>query len=146
MYPVGVAATPSSSEDFNRPVEPPPPPGIRAAGIIVSVQGIVLLGFAAWLVVRALTRTGGTEVSGYATAGWFVFLGVPVLAAGIALVIGKRWGRSIAVVMQLLLLPVVFSMFSGSHQYVWGFVLGAIVVGTLVLLMTGRSSEWMSAD
>ncbi|WP_049793948.1 hypothetical protein [Hoyosella subflava] len=136
----------SSPEDSRKPAEPPVPPGIRAAGVIVSLQGLVLLGLGAWLLVRAVTGTGGTEVSGYATAGWFVFLGAPVLGGGIALALGKRWGRAIAVVIQLLLLPVVFSLISGSQQYLWGFALGGVVVLTLVLLMSGRSSEWMSAD
>ncbi|MCW4352283.1 hypothetical protein ONR57_03105 [Hoyosella sp. YIM 151337] len=143
-----MAAT-SPSDEFRKPSGSRAlyvPLGIRAAGAIVSLQGIVLLGLAVWLTARAITKTGGTEVSGFATAGWFLFLGIPVLAAGAALIIGKRWGRSIAVVLQLLLLPVVFSMFTGSHQYVWGFVLGGVVVGTLVLLMTGRSSEWMSEE
>ena len=40
------------------------------------------------------------------TAVFFALVGGVVLAAGRALIIGKRWGRGLAVFTQLLLLPV----------------------------------------
>ena len=68
---------------------------------------------AAVLVVRAIAGADQHVVNGLGTAVWFVLVGGAVLAAGRALVIGKRWGRGLAVFTQLLLLPVAWYLGGG---------------------------------
>ena len=47
-----------------------------------------------------------------------------MLAAGCALVTGKRWGRGLAVFTQLLLLPVAWYLAVGSHRPAFGIPAG----------------------
>lgn len=124
-----------------------PPATFRSAGVLVAAQGAVSLVAAFVLVVRAVSGEGDNAVAnGYGTAGWFAVLGLGVGAAGVALILGKRWGRALATVVQLLLLPVVWSLLTGSHQTVYGIVLGIVVVAVLVLLFSPPSSQWMAAE
>jgi hypothetical protein len=124
-----------------------PPATFRSAGVLVAAQGAVSLVAAFVLVVRAVSGEGDNAVAnGYGTAGWFGVLGLGVGAAGVALILGKRWGRALATVVQLLLLPVVWSRVTGSHQTVYGIVLGIVVVAVLVLLFSPPSSQWMAAE
>lgn len=112
----------------------------------MTLQGAVAVGIAIVLVIRGLLGHDQTATSGYGTAAWFVILGGAVLAAGIALITGRRWGRTIAVLAQLLLLPVSWSLLTDSHQPAYGVLLAAVVIGALVLLFSGASSRWMAEE
>ncbi|MGW4719981.1 hypothetical protein [Nocardia sp. NPDC004260] len=122
------------------------PTTVRAAGGLVTLEGVVAVGFAIVLVVRGLLGHDQSATSGYGTAAWFGILGGAVLAAGIGLLLGKRWGRAIAVIAQLLLLPVTWSLLTDSHQPVYGTVLGVIAVAALALLFAPPSTRWMAQD
>lgn len=120
------------------------PASVRWAGGLVTLEGIVALAAVVVLTVRGLLGADQSVVSGYGTAVWFAVLGGAVLAAGLALLLGRRWGRTIALVAQLLLLPVTWYVLT-SHQMLWGIVLGSVVVSALVLLFVGSTSRWMAA-
>ena len=94
--------------------------------MLVTLQGTVAVGIAIVLVIRGLLGHDQTATSGYGTAAWFAILGGAVLAAGIALITGRRWGRTIAVVAQLLLLPVSWSLLTDSHQPAYGVLLAVV--------------------
>lgn len=115
---------------------------MRAAGVIVALQGVAALAVAAALVVRGIAGADQRVVNGLGTAIWFVLVGAVVLAAGRALVIGKRWGRGLAVVTELLLLPVAWYLAVGSHQPAFGIPVGAVALATLVLLFTPAAVRW----
>ncbi|WP_430333506.1 hypothetical protein [Rhodococcus sp. ACT016] len=127
----------------NQPVPAPTPSTVRRAGALVSLEGAVAVGFAIFLVVRGLLGYDQSVTSGYGTALWFAILGGAVLAAGIGLILGQRWGRTIALMAQLLLLPVTWYVLT-SHRWVWGVVLGAVVIAALVMLFAGSTSRWMA--
>lgn len=112
----------------------------------MTLEGAVAVVVALVLIVRGLLGHDQSKASGYGTAAWFGILGGAVLAAGIGLLLGKRWGRAIAVIAQLLLLPVTWSLLTDSHQPVFGALLGIVVVSTLVLLFAPASTRWMAAD
>ncbi|OHU41198.1 hypothetical protein [Mycobacteroides chelonae] len=122
------------------------PNTVRRAGTIVAGEGAVGLVIAVVLVVRA---TGGADqhlVNGYGTAAWFAVFGTAVLAAGLALATGKRWGRGIAVMMQLLLLPVAWYAAVGSHQLALGVPIAIVAVVALALLFSPTAQIWASGD
>ncbi|TQF66085.1 hypothetical protein FK531_19680 [Rhodococcus spelaei] len=123
-----------------------PPTTVRAAGALVALEGAVALVVAVVLVIRGLLGHDQSAASGYGTAGWLVILGGAVLAAGVALFVGKRWGRAIAVVAQLLLLPFVWSLLTDSHQPALGIAFGVVVVPALVLLFSAPTSRWMAQE
>ena len=125
----------------------PSPATVRQAAVVVALQGAALILVAALLVVRHL---GGVEdqpwLSGYGTAGWFIIMGSAVLAAGWALWTGRRWGRGIAVFAQLLLLPVAWYMAVGSNQWLYGIPVGLVALGTLALLFSPSTLQWVGAQ
>ncbi|GAB2628371.1 hypothetical protein GCM10027068_03290 [Prescottella soli] len=109
----------------------------------MALEGAAAVGFAIFLVVRGLLGYDQSVTSGYGTALWFAILGGAVLAAGVGLVLGQRWGRTIALMAQLLLLPVTWYVLT-SHRVLWGIVLGVVVVSALVMLFAGSTSRWMA--
>jgi hypothetical protein len=118
-----------------------PPRQVRLAGALVGVQGLLSVGFAVALAVRSLSTT--FSVSGVlGLAAYFAIIGVALFAVGAGLVTGRRWARSPAIVTQVLLLPVVYSLLGPSHQLVLGIISGAFVFTTFMLLISERSREW----
>jgi hypothetical protein len=118
-----------------------PPAQVRVAGLIVGVQGLLGLAFSVLLVVRA----GDAELPlsfVIGEAGYFVLIGGALVAVGAGLVVGRRWARTPAIVTQLLLLPVVYSLIGPSRQLVLGIVCGAAVFVAFMLLISERSREW----
>ena len=115
---------------------------MRGAGLIVALQGAAALVVAAILVVRGLGGADQRVVNGLGTAVWFVLVGGAVLAAGRALVIGKRWGRGLAVFTQLLLLPVAWYLAVGSHRWAFGIPVAILALGTLLLLFSPAAVRW----
>lgn len=119
-----------------------PPSVVRGAGLLVALQGAVALVVAAVLVVRGIAGADQRVVNGLGTALWFVLVGGVVLAAGRALVIGKRWGRGLAVFTQLLLAPVAWYLAVGSHRPTFGIPLGVLAATVLVLLFSPAAVRW----
>jgi peptidoglycan/LPS O-acetylase OafA/YrhL len=117
---------------------------VRVAGWIVAVQGVAALVVAAVLVVRKIAGADQHVVNGLGTAVWFILAGGVVLAAGRALVTGRRWGRGVAVFIQLLLLPVAWYVAVGSHQPAFGIPAGIVALTTLILLFTPGAVRWVA--
>lgn len=124
------------------PDKPASPGAVRGAGVIVAVQGTVAVAMAAVLLVRGIAGADQHLVNGLATAVWFMLVGVIVLAAGRALMAGKRWGRGLAVVTQLLLLPVAWYLAVDSHRPGFGIPAGMVALTALVLLFSPASVRW----
>lgn len=114
------------------------------AGGLVGTQGLLALGFAVALVVRALTVEGpGLPVRDImGEAAYFVLVGAALVAVGLGLVAGRRWARTPAIVTQLLLLPVVYTLIGPSRQLLLGIVAGLFVAGTFLLLISEASRNW----
>ncbi|WP_051498971.1 hypothetical protein [Nocardia sp. BMG51109] len=118
----------------------PVPGTVRAAGALAALEGGVGVVVAIVLVVRGVTGVDQSLTSAYGTAAWFVIFGGAVLAAGIGLLRGRRWGRAIVVIAQILLLPVSWYMIGGQPQY--GIPLGLAALVTLGLLFSPPSTRW----
>jgi hypothetical protein len=120
------------------------PRQVRLAGVLVGLQGLLGLGFAVALIVRALTVDGTgllvRDIVG--EAGYFVLIGAALVAVGVGLVAGRRWARTPAIVTQLLLLPVVYTLLGPSRQLLLGIVAGVYVGGTFLLLISEASRAW----
>jgi hypothetical protein len=115
---------------------------VRVAGWIVVAQGGAALVVAAALVVRGIAGADQRVVNGLGTAAWFLLVGGVVLAAGRALVLGRRWGRGLAVVTQLLLLPVAWYLAVGSHRPAFGVPAGVVALAALILLFSPGAVRW----
>jgi hypothetical protein len=121
--------------------QPPPPWQVRVAGVAVGAQGLLGIGFAVALALRAGSSTAGVGAV-LGEAGYFALIGAALLFVGFGLVTGRRWARTPAIVTQLLLLPVVYSLLGPSRQLVLGIASGVVVVATFLLLISERSREW----
>jgi hypothetical protein len=124
-------------------VNVPSPATVRQAGVVVALQGAVLVTVAVVLVVRHLAGVEDPRwLSGYGTAAWFAVMGGAVLAAGWALWTGRRWGRGIGVFAQLLLLPVAWYMAVDSHRWAYGVPVALVAVLVLGLLFSPSALAW----
>lgn len=119
-----------------------PPRAVFGAGLIVAAQGAAALAVAAVLVLRAVTGAAQRAVNGYGTAAWFVLVGAAVLAAGWALLRGRRVGRGIAVFANLTLLPVAWYLGVGSHRWGYGALVGVAAVAVLAALFSPAALRW----
>lgn len=124
----------------------PAPGTVRGAGVIVAAQGAAALILAAVLLVRGVAGADQRVVNGFGTAAWFVLVGGAVLAAGCALLFGRRWGRGLAVFAELLLLPVSWYLAVGSHRPQVGVPLGIVAVAVLFLLFSPAALRWVASD
>ncbi|WNV90561.1 hypothetical protein [Umezawaea sp. Da 62-37] len=117
------------------------PAAARLAGALTAAQGLAGIAFAVALVFRAF---GGAESTGkvLGEAGYFTVLCAGVLAAGVGLVLGKRWARTPSIVVQLLLLGVAWYMYGPSGQQLVGSLIGLYSVVVVVLLFTAPVREW----
>lgn len=123
------------------------PSAVRLAGGIAVVEGVILLGAAIYMIVHAAMgyREETVVISGYGTAAWFVIMGGAVASTGAALLRGKRWGRGVVVIAQLVLLPVAWYMAVGSHQWIPGIVVGVAALIALIALFRRDSLEWYAS-
>ncbi|MBY0442425.1 MAG: hypothetical protein K2Q25_09880 [Mycobacteriaceae bacterium] len=119
------------------------PAAVRGAGFIVAAQGVLGLGTAGALLLRRFDGAEQRVVDGLGTGIWFLLFGSAVFAAGCALLRGRRWGRGLAVFIQLLLLPVAWYLAVGSQRLVFGIALGVIALGTVVLLFSPAALRWV---
>jgi hypothetical protein len=117
---------------------------VRLAGVLVGIQGLLALGFAVALVVSALGAEDAAlpvrDIIG--EAAYFVVIGAALVAVGLGLVAGRRLARTPAIVTQLLLLPVVYTLIGPSRQLLVGIVAGVYVAGTFLLLISEASRNW----
>jgi hypothetical protein len=125
----------------------PSPSAVRQAAVVVGLEGAALVGVAVVLIVRHLAGVEDRPwLSGYGTAAWFAIMGAGVLAAGWALWTGRRWGRGIAVFVQLLLLPVAWYMGVGSQRWLYAIPVGIVALATLGLLFSPSALQWLGAQ
>lgn len=127
------------------PSDPPTPAGpprqVRIAGALVASQGALALAFTVALVVRstaAQARAGAV----LGEAGYFLIVGAALVGVGYGLLTGRRWARTPAIVTQLLLLPVVYSLIGPSRQLALGIAAGAVVFAAFMLLISEPARRW----
>lgn len=123
--------------------EPVLPPVVRYAGFVAAAEGAAAIIVAVVLVVRGLSGADQHIVNGYGTAGWFAVMGAAVLAAGWALITGRRWGRGLAIFANLLLLPVAWYIVA-AHQPIYAVAMGGVAIAVLGLLFSPPALRWAS--
>lgn len=118
---------------------------VRAAGAVVGSEALAGLVFAAALGVRA--ATAGVPIGPViGQSGSFLLLGVALAAVARGLLIGRHWARTPAIVTQLLLLPVAYSVIGPSRQPLIGTVVAVLVAGCFLLLISEAARAWWAAE
>lgn len=122
------------------------PTPIRIAGALTALEGAIAVVVTLLLVLREMGGHEDEVASGYGTAAWFGIIGGGVLLGGLGLLSGRRWGRAISVVAQILLLPVAYALLTDSHLPIFGVPLAIVALTTLVLLFSPASLHWLADD
>jgi hypothetical protein len=136
---------PVSGPTSGRAVADATPWQVRCAGWLVGIEALGALTFTAALAVRgASTDTTPSLVLGQ--AAFFGLIGLVLVAVARALVRGGHWARTPAIVTQLLLLPVVYSLIGPSRQPLLGVVTGLLVTSCFLLLISEAARRWMEAE
>lgn len=110
------------------------------------------------LVVRAAGghREETVVINGYATAAWFLILGGGLLAAGLGLLQGRRWGRGLVLIAELLILVAVGSSIFGATGaaalgevgfpiYIGAIALAVASAVALAALLRREAVQWYAA-
>jgi hypothetical protein len=134
-----VARDDRSVSEGSRPEAPPTP--VRLAGVLVGLQALAGAVFTVVLAVRVGEADLGMAAA-LGEAGFFLLVAVALGAVAWGLVTGRRWARTPAIVTQLLLLPVVYSLIGPSRQLLLGLLTGAVVFAAFMLLISERSRAW----
>lgn len=115
------------------------PGTVKAAGVLVGIEGLAGLAFAVVLLLGGSSRPG---MNIYGEAGYFTVIFGGVLACGIGLLLGKRWARGPATAIQILLLGVSWYAIGPSSQPLLGIPVAVLCVAALVLLFRAPSRMW----
>ncbi|SMC85427.1 hypothetical protein [Kibdelosporangium aridum] len=119
------------------------PGTVKAAGLLVGIEGLAGIAFAAVLLISGSSRPG---LNIYGEAGYFVVIFGGVLACGIGLLLGKRWARGPSTAIQILLLGVSYYAAVPSGQPLYGVPAALLCIAVLVLLFRGPSRIWADGD
>lgn len=115
---------------------------VRAAGVIVVIEGVALLGLAAWQVLALIAGDVESPASAVALVALTVIAAAAVLAFGGAILRGISWGRSGAIVTQLLILAVALGAITGAYAdplVALALAVPALVAFVLLLLASRRA-------
>jgi hypothetical protein len=115
------------------------PGTVKAAGVLVGIEGLAGVAFAVILLVDGSSGPGRNI---YGEAGYFTVIFGGVLACGIGLLLGKRWARGPATAVQILLLGVSWYAIGPSSQPLLGAPVAILCVAVIVLLFRGSSRAW----
>jgi peptidoglycan/LPS O-acetylase OafA/YrhL len=115
------------------------PGTVKAAGVLVGIEGLAGITFAVILLISGSSRPG---MNIYGEAGYFTVIFGGVLACGIGLLLGKRWARGPATAIQILLLGVAWYAIGPSSQPLFGVPIAVLCIGSLVLLFRAPSRMW----
>ncbi len=114
-----------------------------ASGVLICVQALGVVILAVGIVISGL---GNSAAAGQllAQGAYYVVLAAAMATCGIALLQGRRWGRTPTIVIQILVLAVGYWMAVPSGRPGWGIALIVIAVVTGGLLLTGPANKWIS--
>lgn len=127
---------------MQHPTEPARRPGtLTAAAVIAAAQGFALVVWGIFMIIEAVFGDPDDPVQ--AIAGGLVVLALaslPLIAAR-GLARGRRFGRGPALIIQLIALPIAWTMASsGGALIVAGVALGTAALAELVLLLNPRTT------
>jgi len=117
---------------------------VRAAGLVVALQGLAGVAFAVAVLVRAM----GSDAPGnlFGETAYFVLLGGAVLACGVGLILGKSWARTPTLVIEIVLLGVSWYAIGPSHRPEFGFPVALLCLAVLVLLLRAPARAWADGE
>lgn len=123
------------------PANPSPPP-VKASGGLLGLEALGLLVLAVVTLVSGFRNHA--EIGQLLAQGlYFVVLAALIAVVGAGLIRGKRWSRTPAIVVQLVVIAIGVWMAVPSGRIGWG--IGLIALGALAggLLVTPAANAWV---
>ena len=127
------------------PTALPAPRAVRVVGVVVALEGLAALVFAIAVLIRALGVGAGATYL-YGEFGFFLVLTAGILAVAGGLLLGYRWSRTPAAVIQVLLIVVGCYALGPTQLVVPAVVTVVLGVAALVLLFTAPARAWAVTD
>lgn len=130
----------ASSESPEPPLSIEPPPTVRLAALLAGFEAVGVL------VVAAIVITARQDADlkwALATAAYFLVLAVLIGVVSRGLFQGRRWARTPAIVINLIVLLVGFYLAVPSAQVLPGIALIALGAATVGLLLSKSSTDWI---
>jgi hypothetical protein len=115
----------------------PRPPGLVLVAAVTAVEGLSLAAFGTWLGVESRVARAADDRMAAGSAVYFLVLGPLVLLVAWALWRRQGWAMGAALFVQLLALPVAWTMAQGGLLVAALPLAAAAVAGVVVLLQPG---------
>ncbi len=116
---------------------------MATAGVLICVQALGLVVFAVLVVLSGL-RNSAAIGQLLAQGAYYVVFAAAMVVCGLALLKGRRWGRTPTIVVQIVLAAVGYYLAVPSGRVGWGIALIVIALVTGGLLVTKPANEWIS--
>lgn len=124
------------------PVSIPPPGTVRAAAALVALEGVGLVVLAGMTLASGISHdAAGAQLA--AQTAYFLILGAALLLVAAGLARGRRWGRSPALVVQIVVIAIGMWMAFPSGRLPQGLALIGLGALVLALLVTPRANDWI---
>ena len=115
---------------------------MRVAGLLVALEGVGVLVWAGLSVASGIAHQArGGQLA--AQCGYFVVLALLLGLVASGLMRGRRWGRSPALVAQVVVIAIGVWLAVPSGRWAWAVVLVLVGAGTLALLVTPPANAWI---
>lgn len=134
---------------------PTPPPSIRYAAILASVQSLVAIAFGVFLMVRdfmgaenssMVTSTSTASHVGTGTAVFIFIIFGFVIASSWAMMHAKRWGRGAIVLVEFILAASSFQMMIGGAILLGIVTLASAALSLFLIFGVKSSGEWFALN
>ncbi|MET3803719.1 hypothetical protein ABIB25_000705 [Nakamurella sp. UYEF19] len=126
-----------------RPISIPPPPPVAASGLLMCLQALGVVILTTFILVSGFANSAAAGQL-LAQAAYFLVIAALMVVCGVALLKGRRWGRTPTIVVQIVIGAVGYWLAVPSGRPVWGILLIVLAVVTGGLLMTKPANAWVS--
>jgi hypothetical protein len=117
-----------------------PTPVSKVAGLLVGLQGAVVLAAAVFWMVEAFVSEATSVLNVIMAVLLFALVGAGLLLVARDLVRRRRWARAPAVTWEVICLPVAYGLFQSGWWYV-GLPLGAVALVVLVAVLGSSAAD-----
>lgn len=125
------------------PISIAPPKPVAAAAALVCGQALGVVILAVVIVASGLTNSAAVGQL-LAQGAYYVILAAGMAFCGLALLKGRRWGRTPTLVVQIVLAAVGYWMAVPSGRLLLGMAMILLAVITGGLLLTKSANDWIS--
>jgi hypothetical protein len=115
-------------------------PASRLAGLLVAVQGVVVLAAAVLWLVEAFVAEATSVLNVVMAVLLFALMGTGLLLVARDLVRRRRWARAPAVTWEVICLPVAYGLVQSDRWYV-GLPLAAVALVVLVAVIGSSPAD-----